>query len=127
MWCRPGLSRLQGNLSSSTVGNLLTCWLVQIFADDCLLYRSINKVEDTAALQNDMSALQQWESDWQMMFHPEKCTTCTDGVVLPPGCSGFCKAVLIYFWLYVLLVCPIVVVAAFWQQILGLCWNNPPE
>jgi hypothetical protein len=48
---------------------------VRIFADDCLVYRSINKVEDTAALQNDMSALQQWESDWQMMFHPEKCTT----------------------------------------------------
>jgi hypothetical protein len=46
---------------------------VRIFADDCLVYRSINKVEDTAALQNDMSALQQWESDWQMMFHPEKC------------------------------------------------------
>jgi hypothetical protein len=44
---------------------------VRIFADDCLVYRSINK----AALQNDMSALQQWESDWQMMFHPEKCTT----------------------------------------------------
>jgi hypothetical protein len=40
-----------------------------------VLYRSINNVEDTAALQNDMSALQQWESDWQMMFHPEKCTT----------------------------------------------------
>jgi hypothetical protein len=48
---------------------------VRISADDCLVYRSINKVEDTAALQNDMSALQQWESDWQMMFHPEKCTT----------------------------------------------------
>jgi hypothetical protein len=48
---------------------------VRIFADDCLVYRSINKVEDTSALQNDMSALQQWESDWQMMFHPEKCTT----------------------------------------------------
>jgi hypothetical protein len=48
---------------------------VRIFADDCLVYRSINNVEDTAALQNDMSALQQWESDWQMMFHPEKCTT----------------------------------------------------
>ena len=48
---------------------------VRIFADDCLVYRSINKVEVTAALQNDMSALQQWESDWQMMSHPEKCTT----------------------------------------------------
>jgi hypothetical protein len=48
---------------------------VRIFADDCLVYRSINKVEDTVALQNDMAALQQWESDWQMMFHPEKCTT----------------------------------------------------
>jgi hypothetical protein len=48
---------------------------VRIFTEDCLVYRSINKMEDTAALQNDMSALQQWESDWQMMFHPEKCTT----------------------------------------------------
>jgi hypothetical protein len=67
MWCRPGSSRLEGNLSSSAVGNLLICRL--------WLYRSINKVEDTAALQNDMAALQQWESDWQMMFHPEKCTT----------------------------------------------------
>jgi hypothetical protein len=54
---------------------------VRIFADDCLVYRSINEVEDTAALQNDMSALQndmsalqQWEYDWQMMFHLEKCT-----------------------------------------------------
>ena len=34
---------------------------VRLFADDCLVYRSINKVEDTAALQNDMSALQQWD------------------------------------------------------------------
>jgi hypothetical protein len=40
---------------------------VRVFVDDSLAYRSINKVEDTAALQNDMSALQQWDSDWQMM------------------------------------------------------------
>jgi hypothetical protein len=55
---------------------LLVSSPVRISADDCLVYRSINKVEDTAAVQNDMSALQQWESDWQMMFHPEKW--CTD-------------------------------------------------
>jgi hypothetical protein len=60
---------------------------VRIFADDCLVYRSINNVEDTAALQNDMSALQQWESDWQMMFHPEKCTTIhTDLLALADVC-----------------------------------------
>jgi hypothetical protein len=26
MWCRPGLSRIEGNFSSSVVGNLLICW-----------------------------------------------------------------------------------------------------
>jgi hypothetical protein len=46
---------------------------VRLFADDCLLYRHIRNDEDAAALQNDLTSLQQWEETWQMQFHPQKC------------------------------------------------------
>jgi hypothetical protein len=29
--------------------------------------------EDAAALQKDLTSLQQWEETWQMQFHPQKC------------------------------------------------------
>ena len=46
----------------------------RLFADDCLLYRQIKNDKDTADLQADLSALEDWETKWQMRFHPEKCT-----------------------------------------------------
>jgi hypothetical protein len=46
---------------------------VRLFADDCLLYRHIRNDEDAAALQKDITSLQQWEETWQMQFHPQKC------------------------------------------------------
>jgi hypothetical protein len=46
---------------------------VRLFADDCLLYRHIRNDEDVAALQKDLTSLQQWEETWQMQFHPQKC------------------------------------------------------
>ena len=45
----------------------------RLFADDCLLYRTIKGEQDTAILQHDLDQLQQWESDWMMSFNPEKC------------------------------------------------------
>ena len=45
----------------------------RLFADDCLLYRPIKTTEDTKILQQDLSALEKWEKEWQMAFHPEKC------------------------------------------------------
>ena len=45
----------------------------RLFADDCLLYRPIKTTEDTNILQQDLSALEKWEKEWQMAFHPEKC------------------------------------------------------
>ncbi|KAK3087936.1 hypothetical protein FSP39_012625 [Pinctada imbricata] len=48
---------------------------VRLFADDCLIYRTITSKGDSEILQKDLAVLQQWEVDWQMMFHPEKCTT----------------------------------------------------
>ena len=45
----------------------------RLFADDCILYRVINSKKDSELLQLDLRALEQWESNWQMEFAPEKC------------------------------------------------------
>ena len=44
-----------------------------LFADDGLLYREIDSEADSAELQKDLDALQEWERTWQMHFQPEKC------------------------------------------------------
>jgi len=46
---------------------------VRLFADDTILYRVIKSPSDQVALQQDLVALQTWESKWQMQFHPHKC------------------------------------------------------
>ena len=46
---------------------------VRLFADDCVLYRTVDTQEDAAALQADLDHLQTWEKDWLMKFHPSKC------------------------------------------------------
>ena len=47
-----------------------TCHL---FADDTIVYREINSVDDTAQLQKDLAALECWEKRWGMSFNPTKC------------------------------------------------------
>ena len=42
-------------------------------ADGALHYRHIGNDEDARLLQQDLDALQQWESRWQMKCHPVKC------------------------------------------------------
>ena len=46
----------------------------RLFADDCLLYRHISSQQDSALLQQYLTALEGWETTWQMQFHPQKCT-----------------------------------------------------
>jgi hypothetical protein len=46
---------------------------IRLFADDSLLYRPINSEDDAILLQQDLHHLQEWEREWQMAFHPEKC------------------------------------------------------
>ena len=45
---------------------------VRLFADDCLLFRTINAQHDTVILQEDLNILQQWEAKWLMSFNPDK-------------------------------------------------------
>ena len=46
---------------------------IRLYADDILLYRTINTIDDCTKLQDDLYALQQWEKGWQIHFNPTKC------------------------------------------------------
>ena len=47
---------------------------LRLFADDCLLYRVINGVEDTNRLQEDLNKLSEWANTWQLKFNVSKYT-----------------------------------------------------
>ena len=46
---------------------------VCLFAGDCVLYRNICSIQDCLILQEDLTSLGQWETDWQMNFNVAKC------------------------------------------------------
>lgn len=45
----------------------------RLFADDCLMYRSVKTAADCEQLQSDIDGLQEWEAIWQMECNPQKC------------------------------------------------------
>jgi hypothetical protein len=51
----------------------LTYSKLRLFADDSIIYREIKPHQDCQKLQHDLDAAAQWESDWLMAFHPDKC------------------------------------------------------
>ena len=46
---------------------------VRLFADDTIIYLTIANEDDESTLQEDLNKLGQWESEWCMKFHPDKC------------------------------------------------------
>ena len=46
---------------------------VRLLADDCILYRKINALNDCQDQQNDIDTLCNWESKWKMKFSIDKC------------------------------------------------------
>ena len=46
---------------------------LRLFADDCLLYRTIKSIEDSIILQKDLELLSQWATVWQMKCNISKC------------------------------------------------------
>ena len=48
---------------------------LRLFADDASLYRSINTMNDSVILQNDIDKLVSWSKTWQMQFNVTKCHT----------------------------------------------------
>ena len=47
---------------------------IRLFADDCLLYRTISNKQDSRVLQNDLDTMCNWAKIWQMHFNPDKCS-----------------------------------------------------
>ena len=46
---------------------------LRMFADDCLLYKTIRSPQDAIDLQQDLFAMQTWEDTWLMRFNISKC------------------------------------------------------
>ena len=46
---------------------------IRLFADDCLIYHSINTPNDHHILQRDLNTLTAWAKRWQMEFNISKC------------------------------------------------------
>ena len=46
---------------------------IRLFADDAYIYRPIQKIEDCFDLQKEINRLVEWDKEWSMEFHPDKC------------------------------------------------------
>ena len=46
---------------------------IKLFADDCLLYRTIDSVADANQLQQDLDSMVDWSNTWLMRFNAAKC------------------------------------------------------
>ena len=46
---------------------------IRLYADDILMYRVIDSVDDHYNLQRDLTSLEKWSDTWQMKFNPAKC------------------------------------------------------
>ena len=55
----------------------------RLFADDTILFRKISNLEDNRLLQEDLTALEDWESKLQMDFNLIKCTV----IIIQPSKS----------------------------------------
>ena len=45
----------------------------RLYADDCIVYRSIRNVHDAILLQNDLNSIAEWELTWKMKLNIDKC------------------------------------------------------
>ena len=57
------INDLPANLSST----------VRLFADDCVIYRKIQSIDDHFTLQNDLNLTYRWCEAWQMSLNASKC------------------------------------------------------
>ena len=46
---------------------------VRLFADDCLLYRPVRSLQDQLKLQQELTHLETWATNWGMRFNAKKC------------------------------------------------------
>ena len=59
------INDINNNISSS----------LRLFADDCIIYRTIKSEQDHLQLQQDLHTVYEWSQKWQMHFNTSKCVT----------------------------------------------------
>ena len=59
---------------SSVLNPTTSC---RLFADDCLIYRTINSISDQVVLQNDLKALHDWGTIWGLNSMLQSVIWCT--------------------------------------------------
>ena len=45
---------------------------IRLFADDCVVYNTISKLQDAEQLQNDLKNICTWSEKWQMKLNVDK-------------------------------------------------------
>ena len=46
---------------------------ISLYADDLLLYRPLQHLDDYATIQSDISAIERWTTDSSLTLNAEKC------------------------------------------------------
>ena len=46
---------------------------VRLFADDCIMYKTISTAEDSIHLQEDLDRVFNWTKCWQRQLNIQKC------------------------------------------------------
>ena len=62
---------------------------LQLFADDCILYRTINGQNDHFHLQTDLDLIVKWTETWQMNLNIDKCAILTCSRLLSSSTSVY--------------------------------------
>ena len=66
----PLLFQLHVNDMPSVIDTKTT---LRLFADDALIYRVIESIQDQEMFQKDLDRLQKWAETWGMVFNASKC------------------------------------------------------
>ena len=45
---------------------------VRLYADDIILYTTVDSIDDCHQLQKDLALLERWAKNWQMTFNAQK-------------------------------------------------------
>jgi len=46
---------------------------VRLFADDCIIFKTITSPQDSERLQDDLHTIWEWTQKWQMKTNVDKC------------------------------------------------------
>ena len=69
------INDINNNVSSS----------LRLFADDCIIYRTIKSEQDHLQLQQDLHTVNEWSQRWQMCFNISKCVVLRCHRILSPS------------------------------------------